>query len=141
VLAKDFSQLVHICAVGDLALLQALNMGGFARPANVPNAGGLCQARIFLGCPAVGFFRRVFVRQPSLVPIPFFFFQVPSCIRRRSVVPVEKLDGWDVERYFVVEENLSGGWKGIVANVCVSAVVPFRSRVLSTGVNEIKKIH
>jgi hypothetical protein len=73
VLAKDFSQLVHICALGDLALLQALDMGGFARPANVPKVGG----KIFLGCRAVGIFRRFFLRQPSPVPVLFVFFKVP----------------------------------------------------------------
>ena len=35
---------------------------------------------------------------------------------------MEKLDRWDVERYFVVSEYLSGYWKGIVANVSASAV-------------------
>jgi hypothetical protein len=33
--------------------------------------------RIFLGCRAVGIFRRVFVRQPSPAPVLFVFFKVP----------------------------------------------------------------
>jgi hypothetical protein len=95
-------------------------------------------ARIFLGCGAVGIVRRVVVRQPRPVPFLFFFFQVQRCLGKGLVVTVEKLDRWRVERYFVVVENLSGCWKGIVANVCVCAVVAYRSRVPSTCTKVIK---
>jgi hypothetical protein len=88
----------------NLALTIALVSRWHERQWQVPKA---C-ARIFLGCRAVGIVRRVFVRQPSPVPILFLFFQVPRCLWKRLVVPVEKLDRWDVERYFVGVENLSG---------------------------------
>jgi hypothetical protein len=48
-----------------------------------------------------------------------FFFLSPRCLKKRLLVPVEKHASWSVERYFVVLEYLSGGWKGIVANVYV----------------------
>jgi hypothetical protein len=79
------------------------------------SGNGKCQKRgreSFLVAVRWGIVRRDFVRQPSPVPVLFFFFQVLRCLRKRLVVPVEKLDRWDVERYFIVAENLSGDTEG-----------------------------
>lgn len=45
-------------------------------------------------------------------PISFIHFRVLRCLRERLLVPVEKLNWWDVERCCVVLENLSGYAEG-----------------------------
>ena len=88
-------------------------------------------ARILLSCRAVGIVRPVVVRQPSPVPVLSSFFQGLRCLRKRLLVPVEKLNRWMSNVILLSWRICRVTRKGIVANVCVSAVVPFRSRVLS----------
>ena len=98
------------------------------------------RARIFLGCCAVGI-RRVYRLLSPAPLILLFLFSCPTQSRETIICPRgEKLIGGIIEPYFFVLENLSGYTKGIVANVCVSAVVRFRSRVLSHDTKRGTKI-
>ena len=101
-----------------MALAIALFSWWHERQLHVPKA----RARIFLGCGAIR--KQILFCQWSPSLSSLFLFSVPCGLMELSPVPEEKqLIRGILELYFVGLENLSGDWKGIVADVCVSAVL------------------
>jgi hypothetical protein len=79
------------------------------------SGNGKCQKRgreSFYVAVRLGFLDESFFVSRVQPQFYFSFFKVLRCLRKRLVVHVEKLDRWDVERYFVVLENLSGYTEG-----------------------------
>jgi hypothetical protein len=93
---------------GDLALAIAL----VSRVGGVAMASAKSVGQNLFGCCAVGFFRRVFVRQPSPVPVLFLFALKSPCLRKRLVVPVEILYRWGCRTLFYCRGEFVGLLEG-----------------------------
>ena len=64
------------------------------------------------------------IHQPYPLSQVILFFSCPTCLRKRSLLPVEKLNKWACQSLlFIVVENLSRYTKGIGGNNLLNTVM------------------